>query len=275
MNSTGTFSGPVPMKTALQFSMNVPTVRLAQKLGMSSIAKTAATFHFYEALPHVLSAALGSVETTPMREAGTYAGLAAGGKEVVPTLIDSVQDRNGRIVWRPHAVECPGCVDSRTPPAIMDMRTQVADPYSVRTLIEMMQAVVTGGTGRAAGAGFNRPIAGKTGTTQDYGDAWFSGFTPDLVTTVWIGYDNNYSLGRHEEGGVLAAPIWHDFMVEAFKGRPVLQFPPASGPRIAFAPPEKGAAEGVIGTGGSGRPGGSAGGGSVHGGVDNKLGGLY
>ncbi len=275
MNSTGTFSGPVPMKTALQFSMNVPTVRLAQKIGMSAIARTAATFHFYEALPHLLSAALGSVETTPMREAGTYAGLAAGGKEVVPTLIDSVQDRNGRIVWRPHAVECPNCVDSRTPPAIMDMRTQVADPYSVRTLIDMMQAVVTGGTGRAAGAGFNRPIAGKTGTTQDYGDAWFSGFTPDLVTTVWIGYDNNYSLGRHEEGGVLAAPIWHEFMVEAFKGRPVLQFPAASGPRIAFAPPEKGSAEGVIGTGGSGRPGGSTGGGSVHGGVDNKLGGLY
>jgi penicillin-binding protein 1A len=272
-NSTGTFSGPVPMKTALQFSMNVPTVRLAQKVGMAAIAKTAQSFHMYDALPHMLSAALGSVETTPMREIGAYAGIAVGGKEVIPSVIDSVQDRNGRIVWRPHDLDCQTCSDPRTPPTIMDMRAQVADPYADRTLIDLMQNVVTGGTGRAAGAGFNRPIAGKTGTTQDWGDAWFSGFTPDLVTTVWIGYDNNYSLGRHEEGGVVAAPIWHQFMAEAFKGRPVLDFPQASGPRIAFAPPENRVAEGVIGSGGGGRGGsqGSNGGG----GVDNKLGGLY
>jgi len=274
-NSTGTFGPPVSVKTALQFSMNVPTVRLAQKIGMVAIANTAQSFHMYDRLPHVLSAALGTVETTPMREIGAYAGLAVGGKEVIPTLIDSVQDRNGRIVWRPHGLECPTCPDSRTPPAIVDMRTQIADPYAVRTLIDLMENVVTGGTGRAAGAGFNRPIAGKTGTTQDWGDAWFSGFTPDLVTTVWVGFDNNRSLGRHEEGGVVAAPIWHEFMAEAFKGRPVLQFPPAAGPRIAFAPPENRGNEGVIGSGSRGGPGGPRAAEPVHGGVDNKLGGLY
>ena len=269
-NSTGKFGPPVPMKTALQFSMNVPTVRLAQKLGMEAIAKTAAAFHFHEALPRVYSAALGSVETTVVREAGAYAALAIGGKEVIPTVIDSVQDRNGRVVWRAHALECPDCLEAKGPPVVMDTRPRIADPYAVRTLIEMMQAVVTGGTGRAAGAGFNRPIAGKTGTTQEYGDAWFTGFTPDLVASVWIGHDNNDSLGHHEEGGVLAAPIWHDFMVEAFKGRPVLNFPPASGPRIAAAPSDRGA-DSVIGSGG----GKSSGGDGVHGGVDNKLGGLY
>ena len=272
-NSTGTFGGPVPMKTALQFSMNVPTVRLAQKVGMAAIAKTAQSFHMYDALPHMLSAALGAVETTPMREIGAYAGIAVGGKEVIPTVIDSVQDRSGRIVWRPHDLECQACSDPKAPPTITDMRTQIADPYADRTLIDMMEAVVTGGTGRAAGAGFNRPIAGKTGTTQDWGDAWFSGFTPDLVTTVWIGYDNNYSLGRHEEGGVVAAPIWHQFMAEAFKGRPVLQFPQPSGPHIAFAPPENKIAESVIGSGGGG--GGPRPQGPSAGGVDNKLGGLY
>jgi penicillin-binding protein 1A len=275
MNSTGKFGPPVSMKTALQFSMNVPTIRLAQKVGISAVAKTAAAFHFHESLPRVLSAALGSVETTPMREIGAYAGIAAGGKEVIPTLIDSVQDRNGRIVWRPHGVECPNCGDPKTPPVVMDMRPQIADPYADRTLIDLMQNVVAAGTGRAAGAGFNRPIAGKTGTTQEYGDAWFSGFTPDLVTTVWIGYDNNYSLGHHEEGGVLAAPIWHDFMAEAFKGRPVVDFPQAAGPRIAFAPPENRGSEGVIGSGGGGSRSGSGESGPVHGGVDNKLGGLY
>jgi penicillin-binding protein 1A len=271
-NSTGTFGPPVSVKTALQFSMNVPTVRLAQKIGMAAVAKTAEAFHMYDHLPHLLSAALGSVETTPMKEIGAYAGIAVGGKEVVPTLIDSVQDRFGRIVWRPHDLECQGCSDPARPPAIVDMRQQIADPYADRTLIDLMENVVTAGTGRAAGAGFNRPIAGKTGTTQDWGDAWFSGFTPDLVTTVWIGYDNNYSLGRHMEGGILAAPIWHQFMVEAFKGRPVLQFPQAAGPRIAFAPPENRVAEGVIGGGGghSGAPQGPS-----AGGVDNKLGGLY
>ena len=272
-NSTGTFGPPVSVKTALQWSMNVPTVRLAQKIGMAAIAKTAQSFHMYDNMPHVISGALGSVETTPLRVAGMYAGLAAGGKEVLPTLIDSVQDRNGRVVWRPHVLECATCSDPKAPPAVTDMRTQLADPYAERTLIDLLINVVAEGTGRAAGAGFNRPIAGKTGTTQEWGDAWFSGFTPDLEATVWIGYDNNYSLGRHEEGGVVAAPIWHQFMAEAFKGRPVLQFAPAAGPHIAFAPPENKVAEGVIGSG-SGKPGG-AGSGSVHGGVDNKLGGLY
>jgi penicillin-binding protein 1A len=272
-NDSGTFGGPVSMKTALQFSMNVPTIRLAQKVGMAAVAKTAQSFHMYDALPHVISAAIGSVETTPMREIGAYAGIDEGGKEVVPTLIDSVQDRNGRIVWRPHDLDCEGCSDPRNPPTIVDMRAQIADPYADRTLIDLMENVVTAGTGARAGAGFNRPIAGKTGTTQDWGDAWFSGFTPDLVTTVWVGKDNNTSLGRHEEGGFVAAPIWHQFMADAFKGRPVLQFPPASGPRIAFAPPENRVAEGVIGSGAprasSQEPD------AVHGGVDNKLGGLY
>jgi penicillin-binding protein 1A len=278
-NSTGTFSGPVSMKTALQFSMNVPTVRLAQKIGMAAIARTAKAFHFHDALPQVFSAALGSVETTVLREAGAFAGIDAGGHEVIPTLIDSVQDRSGRIVWRPHGLECPGCNDPQKPPAIMDMRPQVADPYADRTLIDLMENVVTGGTGRAAGAGFNRHIAGKTGTSQDYGDAWFSGFTPDLEVTVWMGYDDNSTLGAHMEGGILSAPIWHAFMVEALKGRPVLNFPPASGPRIAFVHTGNRGAEGVIGGGGGGSGERKAAGPrvpvSVHGGVDNKLGGLY
>jgi penicillin-binding protein 1A len=272
-NSGGDFGGPVSVKTALQFSMNVPTVRLAQKIGMAAVAKTAESFHMYDHMPHVLSGALGTVETTPMREIGAYAGIAVGGKEVIPTLIDSVQDRNGRIVWRPHGLECPNCSDPKNPPVVMDMRRQIADPYADRTLIDLMENVVTAGTGHAAGAGFNRPIAGKTGTTQDWGDAWFSGFTPDLVTTVWVGHDNNTSLGRHEEGGVVSAPIWHDFMAEAFKGRPVVQFPDAVGAHIAFSGPENKMAEGVIGGGGGGK--GPPAPGSVHGGVDNKLGGLY
>ena len=97
----------------------------------------------------------------------------------------------------------------------------------------MMQGVVQRGTGTAAGAGLNRPIAGKTGTTQDFQDAWFAGFTPDLVTVVWVGFDTPASLGNNETGGAVAAPIWHDFMAAALKGRPALTFPAPPGVTVA------------------------------------------
>ncbi len=145
-------------------------VRLAQKIGMAAIAETAIAFHMYDALPHVLSAALGSVETTPMREAGAYAGLAAGGQEVVPTLIDSVQDRNGRVVWRPTALAVPDL--RRCRPAAAARGRAHADRRSGQRvqLITMMEDVVTGGTGRAAAPGSTgrspaRPAPRRIGAT--------------------------------------------------------------------------------------------------------------
>ncbi len=97
----------------------------------------------------------------------------------------------------------------------------------------MMQGVVTRGTGVPAGKGMNRPLAGKTGTSQDFNDAWFAGFSPQLVTVVWVGYDNPASLGHDQTGAEVAAPIWHDFMAAALKGRPVLQFPMPAGVEMA------------------------------------------
>jgi penicillin-binding protein 1A len=174
----------------------------------------------------VLPAALGAVVTTVLREAGAYASIATGGKEVIPTLIDSVQDPDGHVVWRGGGQRCDACDNVATPPQLADARKQIADPQSVFQLITMMQGVVQRGTGVSAGHGLNRPIAGKTGTSQDFTDAWFSGFTPDLVTTVWVGFDNPASLGANETGAALAAPIWHDYMAEALKNRPVLSFKP-------------------------------------------------
>ena len=147
-----------------------------------------------------------------------------GGREVIPTLIDSVQDRDGHVVWRAAGLDCDGCADPAAPPAVTDSRAQIADPASVFQLITMMQGVVQRGTGVPAGKGLNRPIAGKTGTTQDFDDAWFAGFTPDLVTAVWVGFDNPASLGDNETGGAVAAPIWHDYMAMALEDRPVLNF---------------------------------------------------
>jgi penicillin-binding protein 1A len=219
-----TFIGPVPLRIALEKSLNLVTVRVANRIGMEAVAKTAADLHVVDELPRVLPAALGAAVTTVLRQAGGYAGFATGGKEVIPTLIDSVQDRDGHIVWRAQGMSCEGCGDASQPPELTDERKQVVDAESVYQLVTMMQGVVQRGTGVPAGAGLNRAIAGKTGTSQDFTDAWFAGFTPDLVTVVWVGFDDSTTLGDNETGGHVAAPIWHDFMAFALKDRPNLKF---------------------------------------------------
>jgi penicillin-binding protein 1A len=228
-NYEGTFEGPTPLRIALQKSLNLVTIRVADHIGMDAVAQTAIAFHVVDKMPRVLPAALGAVETTVLRQAGAYASLAAGGKEVLPTLVDSVQDRDGHVVWRAPSVACGNCTDPSHPPSMVDSRKQIADAPSVFQLVTMMQGVVTQGTGVKAGAGLNRAIAGKTGTSQDFNDAWFVGFTPDLVTAVWVGFDTPQSLGEGETGGEIAAPIWHDFMAVALRDRPNLTFPMPDG----------------------------------------------
>ena len=290
-NFEGTFSGPTPLHVALEQSLNLVTIRVARQVGMAAVAATAAAFHMNDTMPHVLPAALGAVDTTVMREAQAYASIAAGGREVIPTLIDSVQDRSGAVIARAVPAECGGCADPAAPPRITDPRKQIADPASVYQLITMMQGVVRRGTGFAAGKGLNRPIAGKTGTSQEFTDAWFSGFTADLATTVWIGFDTPTSLGNNQTGGGLAAPVWHDFMAIALKDRPVLNFPVPPGLTVttwgggatdAFKPGQvpgasnpalTGAGEAVALSGDAGS--GAQTEGPVHGGVDSSLGGLY
>jgi penicillin-binding protein 1A len=218
------FNGPVPLRVALEKSLNLVTVRVADKVGMEAVAKNAIAFHVVDNMPRVLPGALGAVDTTVMRQSGAYASLATGGREVIPTLVDSVQDRDGHVIWRSEVRPCSGCDDPAHTPSLTDPRTQIADPASVFQLLGMMQGVVQRGTGTAAAVGLNRQIAGKTGTSQDFNDAWFAGFTPDLVTVVWVGYDTPASLGNNETGGAISAPIWHDFMAVALKNRPNLKF---------------------------------------------------
>ena len=293
-NYEGTFGDPASLRVALEQSLNLVTLRVAQQVGMQAIADNAVAFHMVKSMPLVLPAAIGAVETTVMREAGAYASIATGGREVTPTLIDSVQDPSGHVVMRASGRECTDCADPSRPPTVTDTRSQIADPDSVFQLITMMQGVVRRGTGTLAAKGLNRPIAGKTGTTQDFADAWFAGFTPDLVTVVWVGYDTPTNLGDNETGGHVAAPIWRDYMATALAGRPVLDFlmppgvtmapwdsgrgmrtdafkmdqvPGASAPigmGIASAPPADGAASG------GGLPPAAA-----NGGVASRLGGLY
>jgi penicillin-binding protein 1A len=227
------FNGPTPVRIALEKSLNLVTVRIADHIGMEQVAQTAIAFHIVDNMPRVLPAALGAVDTTVLREAAGYAGLDAGGKEVVPTLIDSVQDSSGRVIWRAPGLTCQACDDPTHLPVIVDQRQQVADAASTFQVVNMMEGVVTRGTGTLAAKGLDRQIAGKTGTSQDFNDAWFSGFTPDLVTAVWIGFDTPASLGDKETGGAVAAPIWNDFMTFALKNRPKLKFVPPPGVTMA------------------------------------------
>jgi penicillin-binding protein 1A len=291
-NYEGTFGGPTPLRVALEQSLNLVTIRVAQRVGMQAVADTAIAFHMVDSMPRVLPAALGAVETTVLREAGAYASLDENGREVIPTLIDSVQDEDGHVVMRTQGLDCSDCADPSKPPIVTDQRTQIADPASVFQLVTMMQGVVTRGTGTPAAKGLNRPIAGKTGTSQDFDDAWFGGFTPDLVTVVWVGFDTPAPLGENETGGNVAGPIWHDYMAVALANRPVLNFRMPPGVTMAqwqtgtgmvtdaFKPDQVPGASGPLGGGGnvaSAAPDGSGGGtpASSGGGVASGLGGLY
>ena len=217
------FGGPTPLSVALEQSLNLVTVRVAQRVGMDAVAKTAIGYHLYDSMPKVLPASLGAVETTVLREAGAYASIDEGGRVVVPSLIDSVQDRDGHTIWRPSGLAF-GAGDEAQPPILADTRPQLADPASAYQVEKMMEGVVLHGTGVPVVQGMDRPIAGKTGTSQDFNDAWFAGFTPDLVTVVWMGFDTPQTLGDKQTGAVAAGPIWRQFMMAIEDGKPQLPF---------------------------------------------------
>jgi penicillin-binding protein 1A len=221
------YRGIIPLRVALEHSLNAATARVAVMIGMDAIAKTVERFGIMDHMPREYSMALGAGDTTPLRLTAAYAMLDNGGKQIVPTLIDRVEDRYGRTIYRADQRTCPGCDNvawtHQPVPVIPDTRPQVADPASAFQIVSMMEGVVERGTGRAVRA-LGRPVAGKTGTTNDFHDAWFVGFTPDLAAGTYIGFDEPQSLGNHEQAAVVAAPIFRDFMMAALKGTPPKEF---------------------------------------------------
>jgi penicillin-binding protein 1A len=223
----GAPQGWVTMRSALERSLNLVTIRLAQQVGIAAVADTANRFGVIPNMQRVLAMSLGAGETTVLRQAAAYASFVNGGRQVSPTVIDTVQDRQGRLVWRTDARECPNCTADPTPtgpPRLIDNRRQVTDPIAAYQMVSLLQGVVQRGTGGRAGAGLNRPVAGKTGTTDDFKDNWFVGFTPDLVVAVWVGHDDPRSLGSGETGGSNAAPIFRDVVGAALNGSPPIPF---------------------------------------------------
>ena len=220
------FGGPTPLAVAISNSLNLVTVRLAAHLGMAAVAKTAIAFHMNDSMPLVLPASLGAVDTTVLREAGAYASLAEDGREVIPTLIDTVQDPEGKVVWQsPTDFSDPSAADPNQPPQLVDLRRQIADPDSTFQITTMLEPVLKWGTGAAhAGLGIDFPAAAKTGTSQDFNDAWLAGYTPGLVCVVWVGFDQPATLGDKQTGDAAAGPIWNRFMREALAKQPRLPF---------------------------------------------------
>ncbi len=221
------FYGPSTLRTGIELSRNVMTVRLAQDMGMPLVAEYAKRFGIYDDMLPVLSMSLGAGETTVMRLVTAYAMLANGGRKVTPTVIDRIQDRYGRTIYKHEERICDACADDvwrgQDEPELIDNREQVLDPMTAYQITSMMEGVVKRGTATKVQA-VGRPVAGKTGTTNDEKDAWFVGYSPDLTVGVFVGYDNPKPMGRGATGGQVAAPIFTEFMRLALEDQPPVEF---------------------------------------------------
>ena len=226
-NYGGKFYGPSTLRLGIEKSRNVMTVRLAQDMGMPLVAEYAQRFGIYDNLMPVLSMALGAGETTVMRMATAYSMLANGGRRITPTFVDRVQDRYGKTIYKHDQRICAECNvqawHNQDVPVVEDNREQVLDPMTAYQITSMMEGVVLRGTAPVVRK-VGKPIAGKTGTTNDERDAWFVGFSPDLVVGVYVGYDRPRPMGRGQTGGHLAAPIFTDFMKVALADKPSKPF---------------------------------------------------
>ena len=217
-NASNKFYGPTPLRTGIEQSRNLMTIRLAQEVGMDVVGSYAERFGVYDDLSPVLANALGSQETTLYQMVSAYAMFANGGERVQPTLVDRVQDRYGRTVYRHDQRICNDCqVASLAPgvaPRVISNRERVMDPVTAYQLTSMLKGVVDRGTARRA---INLPVptAGKTGTTNDAKDVWFVGFTSNIVAGCYIGYDQPRSLGRGASGGGMCGPVFQRFMSAA------------------------------------------------------------
>jgi penicillin-binding protein 1A len=219
--------GPSTLRIGIEKSRNQMTVRLAQDLGMPMITEYAKRFGIYDDLLPVLSMSLGAGETTLLRIATAYCMLANGGRQVRATLIDRIQDRWGRTVWRHDQRVCENCKaeewTGQDEPQIFDDRQQIIDPHTAYQMTSILEGVVQHGTGRSLKK-LERPLAGKTGTTNEEKDAWFVGYSPDLVVGVFVGYDTPRPMGKGQTGGRVAAPIFGSFMKKALADKPATPF---------------------------------------------------
>ncbi len=247
-NYSGKYYGPTTLRVGIEKSRNAMTVRLAQLMGIKPILNLTKRLDIITNPPRNFSLVLGASETTLVKLASAYATLVNGGKQLNPTFIDRVQDRNGFTLFRQDQRACHGCSSVITPlnastiassdeeasaeateplsiipPMVVDNRKQIIDPITAYQTTSILEGVIQRGTGRSA-HDLGRTLAGKTGTTDDSIDTWFMGFSADLVVGVYVGLDNPASLGKRETGASVALPIWKEFMKEALANQPDVPF---------------------------------------------------
>lgn len=225
-NYSRQYYGPQSLRRGLELSRNVMTVRLAQSVGMDNIVALSEKMGVADNLTPNLSVSLGAGETTPYRLTAAYAAFVNGGRRVNPYLIEMVQDRDGETIYRADDRRCRDCgrpFTGQESPRLDPRGQQVIDPITAYQMSSMLEGVVQRGTAASA-RGLGRWVGGKTGTTNEYRSAWFVGFSSDIVVGVFIGFDDNRSLGYGETGTTAAVPVFADFMQTALRERPARPF---------------------------------------------------
>ncbi len=226
-NYTTSISGETTMRVGLEHSKNLMTVRMAQVLGMDKIVDYAKRFGISDDLEPLLSMSLGAGESTLLKLTTAYAMIVNGGKKVYPSLIDRIQDRTGKTIFKEDVRECIDCQieysEGLMPPELPDDREQITDEMSAYQMVNMMQGVVERGSGWK-GRVWGRPLAAKTGTSDNLKDAWYIGFSPDMVVGIFLGFDVPSTLGAKSTGGMVGGPIFKNFMTQALKGTPATPF---------------------------------------------------
>jgi len=233
----GEFHGETTLRRGLELSLNLLTVRLADTMGMDKVRPVAMNMGIYDKFDPFIANSLGAAETTLIRMVTGYSEFDNGGKKIQASLIDRIQDRNGKTIWRQDPRDCEGCNEAdwhgQSEPLLPDSRAQVIDPRTAYQIVSMLEGVVQRGTGQSIKA-VGKPLAGKTGTSSDSKSVWFIGFSPDLAAGVYVGFDNARTLGKDlsgtdEQGAGVAAPVFRDFMKEALKDSPPTPFRVAPG----------------------------------------------
>jgi penicillin-binding protein 1A len=225
------YLGEITMRVALEKSRNTVTVRLAQMIGIEKVLEVGRRFGVYEDPPRNFSIVLGTAETTLLKLANAYGMIVNGGRQIKPSLIERIDDRHGKTIYRRDTRECKGCQLSSIsaiatdsfPPIPADNRERIADPRIAYQMVSMLQGAASRGTG-ARSKEIGKIVAGKTGTTNDSLDTWFVGFSPDLVAGVYVGYDKPKTLGSKETGSSVALPAFIAFMKDALADVPNTPF---------------------------------------------------
>ena len=233
------FYGPSTLRKGIEYSRNLMTVRIAKNLGVDKILNLSRELEIYNEIPELLSVSLGSVETSLLNLTAAYATFVNGGKKVKPVLINRIQDRRGKTIFSSNFSECKGCDrfnendKEKGFPKINLNSKQVISEQTAYQVTSILKGVITRGTGKKL-RDLNVPIAGKTGTTNNNFDAWFIGYSSNLVVGVYVGYDNPKTLGKYETGSKAALPIFKNFIKGALYSDDFEEFKVPNG--IYFAP---------------------------------------